>query len=62
MKKEHPCVRDGVMCGHRRSTTLEVNSKSMCHYILDTGKKRPCPPGKECTVWTGEKCSIIVNE
>lgn len=21
-----------------------------CHYILLTGKKRPCPPGKDCTV------------
>lgn len=21
-----------------------------CNYILDTGRKRPCPPGKDCTV------------
>lgn len=21
-----------------------------CNYILLTGKKRPCPPGKDCTV------------
>ena len=21
-----------------------------CNYLLDTGKRRPCPPGKDCTV------------
>lgn len=21
-----------------------------CNYLLMTGKRRPCPPGKECTV------------
>lgn len=22
----------------------------MCNYILETGQRRPCPPGKGCTV------------
>ena len=22
----------------------------MCHYLLDTDIRRPCPPGKDCTV------------
>lgn len=28
----------------------QVNT--MCHYILDEGRKRPCDPGKGCTVYT----------
>lgn len=24
-----------------------------CSYILDTGRKRPCPPGEGCTVKVG---------
>lgn len=61
MKNTHRCMRDGVMCGHRRSSSTAENSASICHYLLDTGKKRPCPPGKKCTVWTGIKCRIIVD-
>ena len=26
-----------------------------CNYLLMTGKCRPCPPGKECTVKTTKK-------
>ena len=26
------------------------NGFRCCHYLLMTGKKRPCPPGKDCTV------------
>ena len=32
-----------------------INASSMiCNYYLDTGKRRPCPAGKGCTVkkWT----------
>lgn len=58
---QHPCARKGVMCGHRRSSNAELGSTKMCHYILDTGKKRPCPPGKQCTEWTAAKCKIIVE-
>lgn len=56
----HPCARNGVMCAHRRSSTAIIQGFKMCHYILDTGKKRPCPPGKHCTEWTAEKQKIIV--
>jgi hypothetical protein len=57
----HPCARNGKLCGHRRSPNTECNSFKFCHYLLDTGKKRPCPPGKACTEWTDEKCKIIVD-
>lgn len=32
-----------------RASTGGMNS---CDYIFKTGKRRPCPPGKDCTVRT----------
>ena len=27
-----------------------VSYMGCCNYFLKTGKRRPCPPGKDCTV------------
>lgn len=27
----------------------------VCSYIFDVGKRRPCPPGKDCTVKETER-------
>jgi uncharacterized Fe-S cluster-containing MiaB family protein len=27
-----------------------ISNVYMCSYIFDVGKRRPCPPGKKCTV------------
>ena len=29
---------------------LYPGGERCCHYILIEGKRRPCPPGKDCTV------------
>lgn len=43
-------------CGHRRPLTRNnKSSMRVCHYLLDTGKVRGCPP-EECTHYTTEKC------
>lgn len=49
------CTRNGVQCGHRRSA-VKSSTETWCHYLLDTGKKRGCPPGEECTKFTAEIC------
>lgn len=61
---QNKCVRDGVMCGHRRRTSGhgaigENSSLTMCHYLLDTGEKRSCPAGRRCKHFTTEKCQMI---
>lgn len=33
----------------------EYEMNLCCNYMLDTGKRRPCPPGKGCTVKTRKK-------
>ena len=38
-----------IGCKYYRAL-YQVNT--MCHYILDEGRKRPCDPGKDCTVFT----------
>lgn len=53
-QRKRNCKRRGVLCGHRRS--LSGNSMwSCCFYLLDTGKKRGCPPGKKCKHFTEKK-------
>ena len=37
-----------VGCAHYRAQH-KVNL--MCHYIFDTGHRRPCPPGRGCRVF-----------
>lgn len=39
---ENPCRG----CCHYRG----IWGAEMCHYIFDKGHRRPCPPGKGCTV------------
>ena len=43
---EHPC--DGCEWFY---AVYAVNR--CCNYLLDTGRRRPCPPGKGCTVKRG---------
>ena len=51
MSKKNPC--DGCygcyFYGGRWATT------KCCNYFLITGQRRPCPPGKECTVRIGKE-------
>lgn len=43
-------------CGHRRPlTNNNVCCQTVCHYLLDTGKVRGCPPDK-CPHYTTKKC------
>ena len=44
MKNDKNCDK----CYYYRS--INVNGLRACHYLLWTGKKRPCDPGKDCTV------------
>ena len=53
--KDEDCTRDGVICGHRRPL-ISSHVTTRCMYILDTGEKRGCPLGRECTKYTTEKC------
>lgn len=41
-------------CGHWRGICGGSRTRA-CHYSLDTGEKRPCLPGRNCTVRTNEK-------
>lgn len=43
MKRKHPCTGCRYFFG-----AYEHNR--CCNYIFVTGHRRPCPPGKECTV------------
>lgn len=43
MAKKHPCEGCRYFYGFYANTRC-------CNYIFVTGKKRPCPPGEECTV------------
>lgn len=46
-------------CGQHRPVASDKSKYGyMCHYILDTGKKRECPP-ENCTQYTTEKCHIL---
>lgn len=53
--KDKACTRNGILCGHRRPL-ISSHVITRCMYILDTGKKRGCPLGRECTRYTAEKC------
>ncbi|MEG0542098.1 MAG: hypothetical protein RR461_05825 [Angelakisella sp.] len=37
-------------CLHRRAITSMMPSYTVCHYLLDTGKPRGCPP-EQCNHW-----------
>lgn len=37
------------------STRLGDGSTVACYYIVNTGRKRPCPPGKKCTAYENGK-------
>ena len=50
MDEKHPC--EG--CDYFGGWTKEVRS---CNYCLITGKRRPCPFGKACTVRRDSKRS-----
>lgn len=45
MASKHPCSG----CRYWRAL-CSPNKRKVCHYLLDNGHKRPCRPGKECTV------------
>ena len=47
-EKENPC--EG--CFHFYGNYTE---NRCCNYIFDMGKKRPCPPGEQCTERIGQK-------
>lgn len=47
MPKKHPC--DGYYYWRHITSVLHKSSCS-CDYILIEHRKRPCPPGKDCTV------------
>lgn len=53
--KDEDCTRDGVICGHRRPL-ISSHMINRCMYILDTGEKRGCRLGRECTKYTTEIC------
>ena len=40
---KHPCA--GCLHFYGR-----YHNNKCCNYLFDTGHKRPCPPGEECTV------------
>lgn len=43
-------------CVHWRKLSFKgEGGERCCHYILDTKKKRPCPPGQKCTVYSNAK-------
>lgn len=41
-------------CGHRRTIDGTRTGPTICHYLLDTGKMRGCPPD-ECPYYTTKK-------
>ncbi|MCD7755514.1 MAG: hypothetical protein LUJ09_04175 [Firmicutes bacterium] len=42
-RKNQPCSGCAYYYGNSESDVC-------CNYLLKTGKRRPCPPGKDCTV------------
>ena len=48
MSKKHPC--EGCYFYGGRWETAKC-----CNYFLITGKRRPCPPGKDCIVRKGKE-------
>lgn len=42
-------------CFHWRNLGTAQGSIKACHYILDVGHRRPCPPGEGCTEYTKER-------
>lgn len=44
-----------VGCAYWRTVAPTVEGIKCCHYILDNERKRPCPPGKDCTEYTKKK-------
>lgn len=38
-----------IGCRHYWTSNKLMNIRA-CQYILNTGKKRPCPSGQDCTV------------
>ena len=47
-----PTVPYCIGCRHYRAidTHNEKNRGLVCHYLLDTGHRRPCKMGEGCTV------------
>lgn len=43
ISKKHPCYGCKYSC-------TGFGSYIYCEYIFITGHRRPCPPGKDCTV------------
>lgn len=41
-------------CVHLTEVSLNTRMRA-CYYIVDTGRKRPCPAGTGCTVKSGGK-------
>lgn len=41
-KPPHPCSGCRHFYGYN-------NNVKCCNYLFDTGRLRPCPPGKDCT-------------
>lgn len=44
--------KDCIGCYHYRAFST---ANLMCHYMFDTGKKRPCDPGNGCTVYVKKR-------
>lgn len=39
-----------IGCIHRRPLSAEMPKLNVCHYLIDTGEPRRCPP-ESCTHW-----------
>lgn len=54
---------DCIGCIYWRYLQYRERGPCACHYILDTGKMRGCPTGKECTKRKeGEVKNMIISE
>ena len=48
MGKMNPCT--GCRYFRKMGRTGSGKQNRCCHYMLDEGRLRPCPPGAECVV------------
>lgn len=52
-KKYKPCAK-GRKCYYGGPVDISIDNKKLysCDYFLITGKRRPCPAGPGCTVYS----------
>lgn len=50
-KKCLKCKYNARLAGYEKLTPHQRLNNRFCDYIGKTGQKRPCKPGKDCTVF-----------